>query len=54
MIHLAKDLELPVIAEGVEEKEQVDFLNSVGCEYVQGYYFAKPMPVEEYEKLAFV
>ncbi|RKJ46864.1 EAL domain-containing protein [bacterium 1XD8-76] len=54
VIHLAKDLELPVIAEGVEEKEQVDFLNSVGCEYVQGYYFAKPMPVEEYEKLAFV
>ena len=53
VIHLAKDLDLPVIAEGVEEKEQVKFLNSVGCEYVQGYYFAKPMPVEEYEKLAF-
>ena len=53
VIHLAKDLELPVIAEGVEEKEQVKFLNSVGCEYVQGYYFAKPMPVDEYEKLAF-
>lgn len=54
VIRLAKDLELPVIAEGVEEKEQVEFLDSVGCEYVQGYYFAKPMPVEEYEKLAFV
>ncbi len=54
VIRLAKDLDLPVIAEGVEEKEQVEFLSSVGCEYVQGYYFAKPMPVEEYEKLAFV
>ncbi len=53
VIHLAKDLHLPVIAEGVEEIEQVKFLNSVGCEYGQGYYFAKPMPVEEYEKLAF-
>ncbi len=53
VIRLAKDLELPVIAEGVEEKEQVEFLSSVGCEYVQGYYFAKPMPVAEYNKLAF-
>ena len=53
VIRLAKDLSLPVIAEGVEEKEQVEFLKSVGCEYVQGYYFAKPMPVAEYEKLAF-
>lgn len=53
VIRLAKDLDLPVIAEGVEEKEQVEFLSSVGCEYVQGYYFAKPMPVTEYEKLAF-
>lgn len=53
VIRMAKDLNLSVIAEGVEEKEQVEFLNSVGCEYVQGYYFAKPMPVTEYEKLAF-
>lgn len=53
VVHLAKDLHLPVIAEGVEEIEQVKFLNSVGCEYGQGYYFAKPMPVAEYEKLAF-
>ena len=54
VIRLAKDLGMPVIAEGVEEKEQVEFLDSVGCEYVQGYYFARPMPVAEYEKLAFV
>ncbi len=54
VIHLAKDLHLPVIAEGVEEIEQVKFLNSVGCDYAQGYYFAKPMPVAEYEKLSFL
>lgn len=53
VIHLAKDLHLPVIAEGVEEIEQVKFLNSVGCDYAQGYYFARPMPVADYEKLAF-
>ena len=53
VVNLAKDLELPVIAEGVEEKEQVRFLESIDCDYAQGYYFAKPMPVAEYEKLAF-
>jgi len=52
VVRLAKDLDLPVIVEGVEEKEQVDFLTSIGCEYVQGYYFARPMPVEDYEALA--
>ena len=50
---VAKWLNMPVVAEGVERIEQVEFLRSIGCEYVQGYYFAKPMPVEEYEKLQF-
>lgn len=53
VIRMAKWLNMPVIAEGVEKREQVAFLKSIGCEFVQGYYFAKPMPVEEYEKLAF-
>lgn len=53
VIRMAKWLNMPVIAEGVEKREQVSFLRSIGCEFVQGYYFAKPMPVEEYEKLAF-
>ena len=52
VIRMAKWLNMPVVAEGVERIEQVEFLRSIGCEYVQGYYFAKPMPVEEYEKLA--
>lgn len=53
VVRMAKGLKLPVVAEGVERKEQVLFLKSIGCEYVQGYYFAKPMPVTEYEELAF-
>ena len=51
VVRMAKWLQIPVIAESVEYKEQVDFLRGIGCEYVQGYYFAKPMPVAEYEKL---
>ena len=51
VVRMAKWLNMPVIAEGVEEKEQVEFLRGIGCEYVQGYYFAKPMPVSDYEEL---
>jgi EAL domain-containing protein (putative c-di-GMP-specific phosphodiesterase class I) len=41
---------MKVVAEGVETKEQVDFLTEVGCDMVQGYYFARPMPVNEFEE----
>lgn len=47
---MADWLGMPVIVEGVETKEQRDFLVSIGCAYVQGYYYAKPMPVEDYEQ----
>ncbi len=53
VVRMAKWLGMPVVAEGVEYYEQTEFLRSIGCEYVQGYYFAKPMPVAEYEELAF-
>lgn len=53
VVRMAKWLDMPVVAEGVERREQVDFLRSIGCEYVQGYYFAKPMPAEDYENIAF-
>ena len=53
VVRMAKWLDMPVVAEGVERREQVDFLRSIGCEYVQGFYFAKPMPVEDYENLVF-
>ena len=48
-IKLAKRLDMRIVAEGVEEKEQVDFLASQNCDMIQGYYFAKPMPVADYE-----
>ncbi len=51
VVRMSKWLGMPTVAEGVEQAEQVNFLASVGCEYVQGFYFAKPMPVSEYEKL---
>ena len=47
-ISLAKHLEMEIVAEGVETKEQVDFLVKNHCYIAQGYYFAKPMPKEEY------
>ncbi len=50
VIQMATLLELAVIVEGVETKEQKDFLESVGCEYVQGFYYARPMPWQEYEE----
>ncbi len=50
-IAMAKDLQLGVTAEGVETKEHVDFLKSSACDIAQGYFFAKPMPLEEFNKL---
>lgn len=51
VLHMAKWLNLRVIAEGVETKSQVDFLLDIGCEYAQGYYYYKPMPIEQFEQL---
>lgn len=51
VINMAEVLELPVIAEGVETKEQADMLLDFGCELMQGYYFSRPVPAEEYEQM---
>ena len=51
MLHLAENLGFEVIAEGVEKKEQVDFIRGQGGHLVQGYYYYKPMPADEFEKL---
>ena len=51
IINLAKSLGLNVLAEGVETNSQLEFLNQKMCDYVQGYYYYKPMPAEELEKI---
>jgi EAL domain-containing protein (putative c-di-GMP-specific phosphodiesterase class I) len=48
MIDIARLLEVPVIAEGVETKEQMELLKRLGCNIIQGYYFSKPLPPEEF------
>ena len=48
-IKLAKSLNMRTVAEGVEVKNQVDFLAGEGCDMIQGYYYAKPMPAADYE-----
>ncbi|MBQ3981298.1 MAG: GGDEF domain-containing protein [Treponema sp.] len=51
IIMMAKDLRFHCLAEGAESKSQVERLRSLGCETIQGYYYSKPVPVCEYEKL---
>ena len=46
-VRMAKNLGLKTLAEGVETKEQMDFLKGIGCEKVQGYYYGKPMPLKD-------
>ena len=49
IISLAKALEVPCIAEGVETAEQVDALKKMGCNIIQGYFFSRPLPELEFE-----
>lgn len=48
VISLAKKLNMRIVAEGIESKEQVEFLTEQECDLIQGYFYAKPMPVEEF------
>ena len=50
ILTMAKELKLITIAEGVEKKEQRDYLLEKGCDIIQGYYYAKPMPEAEFEE----
>ncbi|MCR5486943.1 MAG: bifunctional diguanylate cyclase/phosphodiesterase [Lachnospiraceae bacterium] len=50
VIRMARDMDIDIIAEGVETKEQASFLKSIGSERVQGFLFDKPLPIEEFEK----
>ncbi|MCW9048164.1 MAG: EAL domain-containing protein, partial [Gammaproteobacteria bacterium] len=51
IIALSKSLKLSVIAEGVENQQQVDFLMAEGCPEIQGFFFAKPMSADKIEAL---
>ena len=51
VIDIAYSLDVPTVAEGVETAEQLFILREMGCEYVQGYYFSRPVPAEAYEEM---
>lgn len=51
VVAMAGKLDLGLLAEGVETREQVEFLKEIGCDMVQGFYYAKPMPAEEFYEL---
>lgn len=52
-ISLAKKLGMEIVAEGIETRDQVDFLAKQDCDLIQGFYFSKPLPVNEFEEKAF-
>ena len=51
LIEMIHRLEMKVIAEGVETKEQLDFLKEHGCDFIQGFYFSKPLIKNDFKKL---
>lgn len=51
IISMVKELNIRTVAEGIEHKQQVDFLKSIGCDTIQGYYFYKPMPEGDFTSL---
>ncbi|WP_270298049.1 EAL domain-containing protein [Eggerthella sinensis] len=53
IVSMAQALNMDTVAEGVEYEDQVDMLEEIGCDYVQGYVFARPMPIADFERLAF-
>ena len=51
ILDIARYLKVPVVAEGAETEHQLALLRDAGCDYVQGYYFSRPLPAEEFENL---
>lgn len=51
ILDIASYLNVPVVAEGVETENQLNLLRQAGCDLVQGYYFSRPLPPEEFETL---
>lgn len=50
VVKLAKELKLSVIAEGIETKEQLKYLHSLGCDYGQGFFFSRPIPEKDFRE----
>lgn len=50
IINMAKQLNMKVLSEGIETKNQTEFLKEMDCDMVQGYFYAKPMPIREFER----
>ena len=50
IIHMAEELNIKVLTEGVERQDQVELLKSVGCRYVQGFLYDNPMPENDFRK----
>ncbi len=53
IVSLIKQLGISVVAEGIETKSQIEMLKKANCDIVQGYYFSKPLPIKEFEKLVY-
>lgn len=51
VVNMARQMRMPIIVEGVETQKQESFLQKMGCRYTQGYYYNKPLPIDEFEKL---
>ena len=51
VVNMARMMGLPIIVEGVETQKQEDFLRSMGCRYTQGYYYYRPLSIEQFEEL---
>lgn len=51
IIQMAHELEIPVLTEGVENKQQAQYLSGLGCSLMQGFYFSKPLPIGDFENL---
>ena len=49
IIFMAKQLEMKTIAEGVETEEEIEYLKSLGCDFIQGYYYSKPLNKKNFE-----
>ena len=51
VVQMTKELNMPVIAEGVETREQAEYLSSMGCYRIQGYYYSRPVPENDFIEL---